>query len=117
MSMSGEVTGSPSSPLVLTGTVVTADSWLISVVRNAATPPMTASTNVNAVRQSGVTTQQSVGDTNGTIGTGSQSQTWTTAAGTKSFGIMMAIKPVSAIISTTNNGCHGEFHGELHCQM
>lgn len=116
VSVTAEVTGTPSSPLVLTATVVTADSWLVSVVRNAATPPMTASTNVNAVRQSGVTAQQSVGDTNGTIGTGSQSQTWTTAAGTKSFGIMMAIKPVSAIISTTNNGCHGELHGTWYCQ-
>lgn len=102
MSMSGEVTGSPSSPLVLTGTVVTADSWLISVVRNAAIPPMTASTNVNAVRQSGVSAQQSVGDTNGTVSAGSQSQTWTTSGGSKSFGIMMAIKP--AIASSINSG-------------
>lgn len=117
MSVSGEVTGTPPSPLVLTGTVVTDNSWLVSVVRNALTPPMTASTNVNAVRQSGVSTQQSVGDTNGTVSAGSQSQTWTTAGTVKSFGIMMAIKPASTIVNTTNNGCHGEFHGTIFCQQ
>jgi len=102
VSVSAEVTGSPSSPLVLTATVATSDSWLLSVVRNAAIGPMVASTNVNTVIQSGVTTQQSVGDTNGTVGSGSQSQTWTTTGGTKSFGIMMAIKP--AIASSINSG-------------
>lgn len=101
VSVIAEVTGTPASPLVLTATVVTADSWLVSVVRNASIGPMTASTNVNAVRQSGVTTQQSVGDTNGTIGTGSQSQTWTSAGTAKSFGIMMAIKPASAPSAST----------------
>lgn len=101
VSTTASVTGSPSSPLVLTATVATADSWLVSVVRNAATPIMVASTNVNAVRQSGVTTQQSVGDTNGTVSAGSQSQTWTTSGGAKSFGIMMAIKPATAAPTTT----------------
>ena len=101
VSTTASVTGSPSSPLVLTATVATADSWLVSVVRNAAIGPMTASTNVNAVRQSGVTTQQSVGDTNGTVSAGSQSQTWTTSGGAKSFGIMMAIKPATAAPTTT----------------
>jgi len=93
MSMEGEVTGTPSSPLVLTGTVVTADSWLVSVARNATAAVMTASTGVGAVRQSGVTAQQSVGDSNTTVTSGSQSQSWTTAGTVKSFGIMMAIKP------------------------
>lgn len=116
MSMQTEVTGTPSSPLTLTGTVLTNDSWLISTVRNAATPIMTAGAGVGAVRQSGVTTQMSVGDSNATVSAGSQSQTWTTGAGTKSLGIMMAIKPASTVVNTTNNGCRGELHGTWYCQ-
>lgn len=116
MSMQTEVTGTPSSPLTLTGTVLTNDSWLISTVRNAVTPIMTAGAGVGAVRQSGVTTQMSVGDSNATVSAGSQSQTWTTGAGTKSLGIMMAIKPASTVVNTTNNGCRGELHGTWYCQ-
>jgi len=100
MSVEGSVTGTPSSPLVLTGTVVTDDSWLISMVRNAHIVSMTASTGVGAVRLSGVTTQQIVGDSNTTVTSGSRSQTWTTAGPVLSFGIMMAIKPASGAPAT-----------------
>jgi len=109
------VSGSPASPLVITGTVVTNDSWLVSVVRNAEAATMTASTGVGAVRQSGVTTQQSVGDSNAGVSTGSQSQTWTTGGGILSFGIMMGIKPYVEPVAAIFPCMGGDRYGDWYC--
>lgn len=91
--------------LTLTVTVGTANSWLVSHARNQTTPRMTASTGVGAQRDeaSNNTTQEIGGDSNATVSTGSQSQTWTTAAsGVKSFGCALAIKVASAGGATAN---------------
>lgn len=89
--------GTGASPLTLSTTVVTNNSWLVSMARFASSGTGTASTGTTFRSNAGVAF--SVGDSNGDKGTGSQSMTWT-GSGT-GYGIVVSIKPIVA--ATTNS--------------
>lgn len=81
-------TGTSTGNLTLSTTVVNSGSWLASGVRNNSTGPMTAGAGTT-VR--GTPVAFSSGDSNGTVGTGSQSMAWTAGAGS-SAGCIISIK-------------------------
>lgn len=83
---------SPGTSITTSTTVVAANCWLLSFVANSSALAMTGSTGVNATRNS-VDNVASLGDSNGVVATGSQSQTWTFAS--ESVGMVIAsVAPV-----------------------
>lgn len=61
----------------------------------------------------------SIFDSNGPVTpAGSHSMSFTQSPDDIAQGtIMLSIAPAVTIINTTNNGCHGEFHGTMYCQQ
>jgi len=78
--------------VALTTTVVASNCWLVSCARNN-TGGASASTGTT-LRQAG--TSLATGDSNGTVGTGSQSMSWTRAANGTTGGIVFSIAPAVA---------------------
>lgn len=88
---SSATTSSSTSPTSFSTTVVASDCWLASMIRDFTTGTGTASTGTTQ-RNAGVGAKS--GDSNGTVGTGSQSMTWT-HSGTCG-GIIVSIAPPAA---------------------
>lgn len=77
-------------PITLTTTVVAAGSWLVSAVVNRVHLGITAGTGT--VKRVGDSADQfGSGDSNGTVGTGSQSMGWTGPAGTTQGGPIISL--------------------------
>lgn len=88
-------TGTSGSPITLSTTVVTANSWLVSMIRFSSSGTGTASTGTTSRSNAGVAF--SVGDSNADKASGSQSMTWT-GAGT-GYGLIISIKPVEDAVT------------------
>lgn len=86
-------TGTTTGNLTLSTTVVASNCWLVSMARNTSAGVPTAGTGTTdrVVTQ----TYQATGDSNGTVGTGSQSMGWNAATGTTA-GIIASIAPAAA---------------------
>lgn len=85
-------TGTATGNLTLSTTVVAANSWLASGARNNSTGAMGAGTGTT---KRGADNAFNAGDSNGTVGTGSQSMAWTAASGS-SAGCIISIKEAAA---------------------
>lgn len=88
------------SPLDLTTTVVASDCWLVSAGRNYSTGVIVGSTGTT-VRTTG--TAMESGDSNGTVGTGSQTMNWTNGGSGNTGGIIFSLAPASAAPTTNSN--------------
>lgn len=86
-------------PRTFATTVVASNCWLMSMARNIDTGVITPSTGTTG-RTSG--TLHDTGDSNATVGTGSQSMAWTDGSGS-AYGIIASIAPAAAA-PTTNSG-------------
>lgn len=83
-------TGTPTA--TLTTTVVASNCWLVSIGRNTTFGTVNVGTGTTN-RKTGVSAN--IGDSGGTVGTGSQSMAWTQASG-DTFGFVVSIKPTAA---------------------
>jgi len=90
-------TGAATSNLTLSTTVVGTGCWLVSVARNALNGIPTAGTGTT-VRENDAAYAIATGDSNGTVGTGSQSMGWNSGSG-ETWGCIYSIAPAGA--STT----------------
>jgi len=82
-------TGSGSPNATLSTTVVTANSWLVSVCRNTSTGNCSAGTGTTN-RFAG--TYGNAGDSGGNVGSGTQNMQWTAGAG-NTYGTIVSIAP------------------------
>lgn len=85
--------------LTLSTTVVAANCWLVSCARNIAVGPPTAGSGTT-IRGAGTEIAFAAGDSNGTVGTGSQSMGWNAAASTTG-GIIVSIAPTAPVAALT----------------
>jgi len=91
-------TGSATGNMTMSTTVVASNCWLVSCARNASFGPMTAGTGTTARATTHPTpSAMNAGDSNGTVGTGSQSMQWTDASGISRGCIASIAPPGSAV--------------------
>lgn len=83
-------TGTATGDITLTDSVTASNCWLVSIARNTNVGSPTAGTGTT-IR--GTKYVYSAGDSNGTVGTGSQSMTWTTSGVGVSSGVICALQP------------------------
>lgn len=88
-------TGTAIGNLTISTTVVASNCWLFSFARNASAGLPTAGTGTT-IRGTGVAFEQ--GDSNGVVGTGSQSMGWNSAAGTTGAVIVSFAPPADTFI-------------------
>jgi hypothetical protein len=79
-------------PRTFSTTVVASDCWLVSMARNVTTGVVAPHTGTTG-RTNG--TLHDTGDSNGTVGTGSQSMAWTDSSGSV-YGIIFSLAPATA---------------------
>jgi len=89
------------NPFTISTTVVAANSWIVSMARDYISGAHTAGTGTT-LRQAGI--GASTGDSNGTVGTGSQSMGWVpNSAGEDTAGFIVSIDP-SVASANVNTG-------------
>lgn len=91
------------NPFTISTTVVTADSWLVSMARDYVAGAVTAGVGTT-LREAGV--GASSGDSGGPVGAGSQSMGWVpNSAGNDTAGFIVSIAPaaVAAVSSLTDD--------------
>ena len=85
-------------PRTFSTTVVASNCWLVSMARNISTGAIAPSTGTTG-RTDG--TLHDTGDSNGTVGTGSQSMVWTDGSG-NAYGIIFSLAPAVAASGPAN---------------
>lgn len=94
-------TGFATGDLTLSTTVVASDCWLVSVARNDVAGIPGAGTGTT-IRENDAAHAMATGDSNGTVGTGSQSMGWTAASGT-TWGIIYSIVPFTESVASRSS--------------
>ena len=82
----------------LSTTVVAASCWLVGYVWSRGSAPAVVSGTTQ--RTANASAFSTVGDSNGTVGTGSQTLSWTTSSGAWPGGVIVSIAPVLVNINT-----------------
>lgn len=86
------------SPFTVTDTVINSNCWLVGCERNDSEIPTAGSGTIIRDTRNTMTGT----DSNGTVGTGSQTQNWVVSAGSSYTGVIMALTPFGAISNTAN---------------
>ena len=90
---SGSSGGDPTTSIVLSDTVVGSNRWLVGYIwSRGGTPAVVTGTTQRTANAALFST---IGDSNGTVSTGSQSLSWTTVSGDWPGGVIAAIAPVA----------------------
>ena len=107
-------TGTSNGNITKSVTVNTTGSWITSVTADADVGNFTA---ISGLVSFGASPGNAF-DSNGATSTGSQSATINRPSGTRDWlWSIFVLKASAAPINTTNNGCHGELHGQWYCQQ